>query len=110
MIRARGSRRPTTMAVASPTPPPPMMAQSCIYSVLMVPDSPRSVSASEYVFKVLLFLKCDHTRPKTIVCVGHQFTFPDQPAEWLFNQLFSVLHIREHFLPQNHEPTVHSGT
>src|SRR5215475_14915639 len=80
----------------------------CSDSFFVIPDSPRCVSTTEHVFKVLLFLERIHARPKALMRISHQLAFANQTLERLFYQFFTVTHVIENFLPQDHKPAVDS--
>ena len=79
-------------------------------SLMTAPDRPWCIAPVVNSIKILLLLEGIHTCPKTLVRERHQLAFSDEAAERFLDQFFSVMHIVEDLLAQDHEATVHPRT
>src|SRR6187549_2714489 len=74
----------------------------------MVPDFPWCVAVALVidVFQLLAILERIHRHPEPIVFVSGQLPGPDQPLEWLTDQLFTAAHVCEDLGAKHKKPTV----
>src|SRR6266481_3901183 len=74
--------------------------------MVTTPDRPRRLVVAVKILKFLEFLEGIHTGPESVMSVGEQFSFRDQPSKGLFHQFLALLEIAEDFPPEDEETTV----